>query len=418
MPKKAKELSALAVGRLVDPGLHFVGGVAGLSLQVTDTGARSWILRATVGDVRRDIGLGGFPDVTLAGARDAARVTRVKIREGINPVEERKALQRALIAARESEITFSQAAAAYIKSKESGWKNDKHRQQWENTLERYAQPVIGKMLVRNIEQSHVLKILEPIWEVKTETASRVRGRIESVLDWAKGRGYRSGDNPAEWKGNLKAQLAAPKKVSKPVHLSALPYQQINAFLVALRKQPGVAARSVEFAILTAARSGEVRGAKWSEIDGTLWTIPADRMKAEKEHWVPLSDRALELLRDLSRTKGCDLVFPSAKCTVLSDMALTAVLRRMNTEPLWVDGTGKTITVHGFRSTFRDWAGETTLYPREVIEHALAHQLSDKAEAAYARGTLLAKRRLLMTDWGQFVSKAPKSADVVAIMRKA
>lgn len=406
MARKAKELSALEVNRLTAPGYHFVGGVAGLALQVLASGARSWILRATVGTRRRDIGLGGFPDVTLAGAREAARNARDKIKQGIDPVEEAKAKRSVLAAAQASALTFSAAAAKYIAAHESGWKNAKHTAQWSATLETYAYPTIGKIRVSDIETSHVIGILEAIWTTKTETASRLRGRIESVLDWATVRGYRKGENPARWRGHLDKLLPARAKVQKVEHHAALDYREIGAFMAELKKAEGLGARALEFAILTATRSGEVRGATWSEIDmsAAVWTIPPGRMKAEKEHRVPLSDDAIALLNALPRIAGTDLVFPSAKNSQLSDMTLTAVLRRME----------KSVTAHGFRSTFRDWAGETTAYPREVIEHALAHQLKDKAEASYARGTLFDKRRRLMDEWAKHCGTIQSTATVTRI----
>lgn len=408
MPKKAKELSALEVNRLTEPGLHFAGGVAGLALQVTESGARSWVLRATVGKRRRDIGLGGYPDVTLAGAREAARAARAKIKEGIDPVEESKAKRSALAASQASAITFGEAAAKYIAANEAGWKSAKHAAQWTSTLETYAFPTIGKIRVSDIETAHVIGILEPIWTTKTETASRLRGRIESVLDWATVRGYRKGENPARWKGHLDMILPARAKVQKVEHHAALDYREVGTFMAELAKVEGMGARALEFAILTAARSGEVRGATWAEIDekAGIWTIPAGRMKAEKEHRIPLASTALALLAKLPRIAGTDLLFPNSKekPSALSDMTLTAVLRRM----------GESVTAHGFRSTFRDWAGETTAYPREVIEHALAHQLKDKAEAAYARGTLFDKRRRLMADWAKHCATVASTGSVTAI----
>lgn len=411
MPKKAKELSALEVNRLTTPGMHAIGGVAGLYLQVTDTGARSWILRATVGNRRRDMGLGGFPDVTLASAREAARAARLKIKEGIDPVEEAQAKRSALAASQASAISFGEAAAKFIAAHETGWKNAKHAAQWTSTLETYAFPTIGKIRVSDIETAHVISILEPIWTTKTETASRLRGRIESVLDWATVRGYRKGENPARWKGHLDMILPARAKVQKVEHHAAMDYREVGAFMAELAKVEGMGARALEFAILTAARSGEVRGATWAEIDeqASVWTIPARRMKAEKEHRIPLTETALAMLAKLPRIAGTDLIFPNSKekPSALSDMTLTAVLRRMN----------KDVTAHGFRSTFRDWAGETTAYPREVIEHALAHQLRDKAEAAYARGTLFEKRRRLMTDWAKHCATVAKTGDVTPIRSK-
>lgn len=406
MGKKTSEKSALAVSRLKEPGLHFVGGVSGLALQVIASGARSWILRVTIGGKRRDMGLGGFPDVPLAMARDKAREAREQIRKGIDPIEEVKAARSALIAARASAFTFEQAAKSFMAAHEAGWKNAKHQSQWTNTLATYAYPVIGAMLVRDITLPHILKILEPMWTTKTETAKRVRGRIEKVLDYATTKGYRNGDNPARWRGHLDNLLAKPAKLAKVKHLEALPYSDMGPFMADLRKQEGMGARALGFAILTAARSGEVRGATWKEVDLKMatWTIPAERMKAGKEHCVPLSDDAVALLNAMPKLAGCLLLFPSGKGTQLSDMTLTAVLRRMDAPAV----------PHGFRSSFRDWAGETTAYPREVIEHALAHQLKDKAEAAYARGTLFDKRRRLMADWARYCRTVQRKGTVTPI----
>lgn len=422
MARETKELSALEVGRLTGTGYHHVGGVSGLVLQISRSGTKSWLLRVLVGGKRREIGLGGFPDVTLAGARESARAVRERIKAGIDPVAERQAARSALAAAVASAITFQQAAEKYIAANEAGWKNTKHTAQWSATLETYAYPKIGKIQVSAIDTAHVVSILEPIWSTKTETASRVRGRIESVLDWAKVRGYRKGENPARWKGHLDHILPPRSKVQKVKHHPALDYQEVGAFIAALKGVDGMGARALEFAILCASRSNEVRGATWSEIDQAagVWIIPAERMKAEKEHRIPLSPAALALLGSLPRIAGTDLAFPSTKKTELSDMTLTAVIRRMHDSNIkncgggWVDGAGKVITAHGFRSTFRDWAGETTSYPREVIEHALAHQLADKAEAAYARGTLFEKRRRLMADWAKFCSTILAPAQVTPI----
>lgn len=409
MARKAKELGALEVGRLTTPGLHAVGCVAGLALQVTDRGARSWILRVMVGGKRRDMGLGGYPDVTLAGAKEAARAARIKIREGIDPIEDGKAKRSALAAAVASALTFSEAAKAYIAVKEAEWKNVKHGDQWRNTLATYADPVIGNVFVRDIEQSHVMRVLEPIWMEKTETAKRLRGRIEKVLDWARVRGYRSGENPARWRGHLDTLLQAPGKVQTIVHHPALPMDDLGAFMVELRKQEGMGARALEFAILTAARSGEVRGATWSEIDlkDATWTIPASRMKMKREHRAVLNDEAVALLESMPHTG--DLVFPNSKGEKLSDMTLTAVLRRMNRGD---------ITAHGFRSTFRDWCSERTNYPRDVAEMALAHAIGDKVEAAYRRGDLFEKRRRMMREWGKFTSKVQVPATVTPIKGKS
>jgi integrase len=358
---------------------------------------------------RREMGLGGFPDVTLAGAKEAARTARAKIKEGIDPIEDGKAKRSALAAASAASMTFSKAAAAYIAVMESQWSNDKHASQWRNTLETYAFPVIGNIFVREIEQSHVMKVLEPIWLTKTETANRLRGRIEKVLDWARVSGYRSGENPARWRGHLDVLLAKPGKVQKVEHHPALAIDELGDFMAKLRQQEGMGARALEFAILTAARSGEVRGATWGEVDlaGATWTIPADRMKAKREHRAALNEEAVALLQSLPRTG--DLIFPNKKGNILSDMTLTAVLRRMNRSD---------ITAHGFRSTFRDWCSERTNYPRDVAEMALAHAIGDKVEAAYRRGDLFEKRRLMMRDWGKFSGKIQTAADVVAIKRVA
>lgn len=425
MARETREMSALEVGRINATGYHHVGGVSGLVLQVSKTGTKSWLMRVAVGGKRREIGMGGYPDVTLAGAREAARVVREKIKSGIDPIAERAAARSALAAAVASALTFKQAAAKFIEANEAGWKNAKHAAQWTSTLETYAYPTIGNLQVSHVETSHVVGILEPIWNTKTETASRLRGRIESVLDWAKVRGYRKGENPARWKGHLDHILPPRAKVQKVRHHTALDYRDIGAFMAALKAVDGMGARALEFAILCASRSNEVRGATWAEIDekAGVWIIPAERMKAEREHRVPLSPAAFALLESQPRMVGTNLIFPSGKNDVLSDMTLTAVIRRMHEastkagEAGWCDNTGKVITAHGFRSSFRDWAGETTAYPREVIEHALAHLLKDKAEAAYQRGDLLDKRRRLMGDWAKYCATPAKVAGVTPIRTK-
>jgi integrase len=410
MPKKATALSALAVGRLREPGLHAVGEVAGLHLKVLDTGTSSWVLRVMVGSKRRDIGLGGFPDVPLAKAREKAREARDLIAKGIDPVENRRAILSRLIAQQAANLTFEKATLAYIAGHEAGWRNAKHAQQWRNTLEAYAFPVIGSMLVRDVELPHVLRIIEPIWQTKTETATRLRGRIETVLDWATARGHREGLNPARWRGHLDKMLPKPSKVAKSEHHSAVPVAELGAFMQRLRAAEGMGAKALEFAILTAARSGEVRGALWSEIDmdAATWTVPGDRMKAGKEHRVPLSGAAVELLKAQPKIDGCDFVFPSARSGALSDMTLLLVMRRMKVEAV----------PHGFRSTFRDWASERTNYPREAAEMALAHAIGDKVEAAYRRGDLFEKRRLMMEDWAKFCATVPATGSTVVPLRGA
>ncbi len=406
MPKKAKELSALQVRRLTRPGLHAAGGVAGLYMQVKDTGARSWILRIKVGDRRPDIGLGGYPDVSLENARDRAREAREQIRRGIDPVATRKAAQDALKAAAAKQLTFDDAAAACFKSKASEFRSSKHAAQWKGTLDTYASPVIGPLPVAQVELPHVIKILEPIWTIKTETASRLRGRIESVLAWATVSGYRSGDNPARWKGNLEHALPKPSKVHKVRHHAALPWEEVGSFMSDLRQREGMSARALEFAILTATRSGEVRHATWDEIDldAKVWTILEDRMKAGKAHHVPLSRPSVKLLQALPRFEGSDYVFASSRGGPLSDMSLSAVTRRM----------GAAAVPHGFRSTFKDWCRVSTSYSDEVSELALAHVNSDATRAAYARDELLPKRTRLMTAWGKFCGTVQKKADVTPI----
>lgn len=409
MPKRAKELSALAVKHLAAPGLHFVGGVPGLALQVLPTGGRSWVLRAMVGGKRRDMGLGGFPDVKLGEAREAADAARKQIRSNVDPIKARADGKAALRVGAGKSMNFQTAALAYIAANEGSWRNAKHCQQWRNSLEAYAYPVIGKLNLRDIELPHIMKILEPIWQEKTETATRLRGRIEQVLDWGTVRGFREGLNPARWRGHLDKILAKPKKLAKVKHHASLPWAEVGAFMASLREAEGMGARALEFAILTASRSGEVRGATWDEInlEAAEWNIPDDRMKAAKAHRVPLSDAAVALLNALPRMAGVNLVFPAPRGGQLSDMTLTAVLRRMKVD----------VVPHGFRSTFREWAGESTGYPREVIEHALAHQLADKAEAAYQRGSLFPKRVSLMQDWANFCAK-PLGGNVVQLQAVA
>lgn len=415
------KLSAMAVQKAKEPGYYGDGG--GLWLQISKLGGKSWVFRFTLQGKTREMGLGPAHTVSLAEARAKALAHRKAIAEGHDPIEARKAeQQRAKLEAAKMK-TFAECAKAYIEAHQAGWKSEKHAKQWAATFETYAFPKIGQLPVAAIDTSLVLTVLQQeveadgeaksqLWHAKTETASRLRGRIESVLDWATVRGYRQGENPARWKGHLDKLLPSRNKVQKVEHHAALPYADIGAFMVKLRKREGIAARALEFAILTAARSGEVRGATWGEIDlqARTWTIPAARMKAGKEHRIPLSDKAVELLESVPRIVGSEYVFPAPRKGQLSDMSLTAVLRRMECGDL---------TQHGFRSTFRDWAGETTAYPREVIEHALAHQLKDKAEAAYQRGDLLTKRSRLMADWARYCdSVLPMTENVVSINQGA
>lgn len=395
-------MGALEVSRITRRGMNFVGGVAGLGLNVNAGGSRSWVFRARVAGIRRDMGLGGYPDVPLAKARELARNAREKIRSGIDPIEEGRSARSALIAARASAVSFSKATQQYLEAHEAAWSNPKHRQQWENTLSTYAGPKIGQLLVRDIELPHVLSVLEPIWREKTETASRLRGRMESVLDWASARGYRTGPNPARWKGHLDKLLPAPGRIAKTDHHRSLPHEDMPAFFAALRQQDGAGARALELVILTAARSGEVRGATWDEfdLDAGKWVVPASRMKAKKEHRVALSAQAVALIRRQQELSVSRFVFPSPKEDgMLSDMTLTAVLRRMDVNAV----------PHGFRSTFRNWAAETTNYPREIAELALAHTVGSAVERAYMRSDLFEKRRALMQEWADYAS-GPANTD--------
>lgn len=399
MPRKAKELSAIAVANLKpvlsDSGgiktRFMVGGADGLHLRIVG-GSRSWVLRIMIAGKRSDVCLGSYPSITLATARKLANMHRETIALGGNPLKERRERR----AKADSAKTFKDCAEAYITSHKSEWKNPKHALQWASTLESYAYPVFGESAVAEVDTALVLKAIEPLWTTKTETASRLRGRIERVLGWAAFRGYRTGDNPARWKDHLDHHLPSRGDVRTVKHHASLPYRELPAFLADLRQRTGTAARALEFAILCASRSGEVRHATWSEIDleRKLWTIPAERMKAKREHVVPLSKAALAILADRARQEddGTSFVFAAAHGGAFSDAVFQALFIRMKRGDL---------TQHGFRSTFREWAGEVSSHSREVVEHALAHQLADKAEAAYQRGSLLPKRIELMRDWAAF-----------------
>lgn len=396
MARTIEKLSALAVSRAKEPGYY--GDGAGLYLQVSKSLTKSWIFRFTFGGKQREMGLGALHTITLAEARQKAKGCRSKLLDGIDPLEARNATKIGDALERAKAMTFDDCAKGYIAAHRGSWKNVKHAAQWESTLATYASPIIGALPVATVSTAMVVKVLQQIWHEKTETATRLRGRIESILDWATVSHFRAGDNPARWRGHLDNLLADPGKMNKVVHHAALPWQEIGAFMIELKGREGIAARAVEFAILTATRSGEVRGAVWSEfdLDAAMWVIPAERMKADREHRVPLSTTALALLRAAPRVE--EFVFPGMRAeTQLSDMSLTAVLRRMGR---------KEITVHGFRSTFRDWCAESVgnSFPREVCEHALAHSLPDKVEAAYRRGDLIEKRKVLMQVWADFATQ--------------
>jgi integrase len=415
MGMRAKELSALAVAALSAPGMYAVGGVDGLYLQLLPTGGRTWLLRAMIGGRRREAGLGGYPELGLADARKAAKAMRALIREGKDPIAERQAAKGGLKAAQG--LTFDYCAARYVDTVAHEWRNPKHRLQWEATLHQYASPVIGQMPIKDVGFHDVLKVLAPIWTTKTETASRLRGRIEAVLAWATVHKYRSGDNPATWTNNLDKVLAKPAKVKDERHHPALQIAQAGAFMADIRQREGMGALCLQFAMLTACRSGEARGATWAEIDGAMWTVPARRMKAGREHRQPLSDAALQVLEQakaLGQGIDSDYCFPAARGGALSDMALSMQMRRMG----YTDKAGALCVPHGLRSTFRDWCSENTAYPREVIEAALAHTRADKTEAAYARSDLIEKRARLLNEWADFCNQVRPAVGQLLPMRRS
>lgn len=428
MPRVAKELGPLDIKRAIHAGgkgntMLPVGGVAGLYLQVTPNGGKTWVLRAALAGKRAEMGLGGFPTVTLAQAREKAREARDKIDQGIDPLAERKAARAALVASARRGLTFTDAMNRYLDAKMEAFSNAKHKAQWRATLETYAEPELGAMLVQDIQVQDVLKVLHPLWSDRTETATRLRGRIEAVLSWATVSGHRTGDNPARWAGNLKELLPAPAKVAKGDNHPALNLDDAPAWFAALQAREGFGARALEFAALTAARSGEVRGTIWAEIDldRALWTIPADRMKMSREHRVPLSSAAVALLQAMPRLEGTDMVFPSTKGGQLSDMTLSATMRRMHEaeieaqRPGFIDRVNKRPAVpHGLRSTFRDWVAERTHFPGEMAEVALAHKISSAVEAAYRRGDMIEKRRRMMSDWADFLAGVKEAGNVVRL----
>jgi len=410
MARKTDRLNTLQVKNETKPGYYCDGG--GLYLQVSKTGSKSWIMRYTLDGKPCEMGLGSYLTFTLADARKRATAQRKLLTDGINPLETKRTELLARRMAEANIITFDKAAHAFIEGNKAGWRNDKHADQWRNTLATYASPVIGKLPVSTIDTGHIMRILSPIWTTKTETATRVRGRIEKVLDWAKVQKFRAGDNPALWRGHLDKLLPKPSKVANEDPHAALPWSEIGAFMVALRAMQGSGARAMEIIILTATRTSEVLNAKWAEIDldAKLWTIPKERMKAFKEHRVPLSDAVVTLLKAVKEesTEGKYIFNGKKKDSALSNMACLATLKRMERTD---------ITVHGFRSTFRDWVSETTSYPRDVAEMALAHTIENKSEAAYRRGDLIEKRRALMSDWAAHCAAVHVAADVVAIRAK-
>ena len=390
---------------------------SGLYLRIESTGGGGWILRYRHRGRRRDLGLGPMQLVTLAQAREAAQEERKRLRAGVDPIEHRRAQAAARAADAAKSMTFKTCAEAYINSHRAGWRNTKHAAQWRSTLSTYAFQIMGDVAVKDVDVGLVMKSVEPLWTTKPETASRLRGRIEAVLDWAKARGYRSGDNPSRWKGGLDHLLPARAKVRRVKHHAALPHTEIAAFIADLRAQSGIAARALEFTILCACRTGETLGATWGEFDlnRAIWTVPQARMKGGREHRVPLSEPVIDLLKALrtlerdgrGREPPADsYVFPGGRAgRQLSNMAMLALLRRIGRAA---------VTTHGFRASFKTWASEATGHPREVVEQALAHVNADKVEAAYQRGDMLERRRRLMDDWARYCETPRQGGSVVPI----
>lgn len=400
-----RKLSARAVAALSKAGRHSVGD--GLYLQISKAGSRTWLFRYMLRGKAREMGLGPVTDVSLAEAREKVGEARRVLADGRDPIEARKEAARAADLEAARRITFKGAAEAYIDMRRAGWRNPKHVQQWENTLATYAYPVFGHLPVSEVDTALVLRALEPIWRTKTETATRVRGRIEAVLDWAKVMGYREGANPALWRGHLAHLLAPPNKVAKVEHHAALPWQEVAGFMAALRRRQATSSLALEVLILTAARTSEVLEMTWSEINlqTGIWALPAERMKAERPHRVPLVRQVKSVLVHMGENYGYDgYVFPGPRSRdgnrrPLSNMSLLQLLKRMGHPD---------ITVHGFRSSFRDWASEATSFPNEVAEAALAHIVGDKVEAAYRRGDLFAKRRRMMEAWAEYCDQTDTS----------
>lgn len=409
MPHTKDRLSPLHVKNAKEPGYYPDG--AGLYLQVAPTGAKTWILRFMLNGKAREMGLGSFIDVSLKDAREKRTECRKLAREqGIDPIEHKRRSKLANALTNAKLATFDECAASYIEAKSVEWKNAKHYQQWVNTIAQYASPVFGTLPVSSINTELVMNVLRPIWYKKTETGSRLRGRIAAVLDWAKTSGYREGDNPARWHGHLENLLPTKAKAQPVQHHAALPYQEINVFIESIRMQPSDAGKALEFLILTAARTGEVIGARWDEFDlkAAVWIVPASRMKMKREHRVPLTVRAVEILKAMREVRQGEYVFPGRDGTKpTSNMAMLQMLRRMQREDL---------TVHGFRSTFRDWAAHETNIPREIAEAALAHDTRSDTEAAYQRGDLFVKRRKLMEAWAGYCSRSQEQATNVRAIR--
>jgi integrase len=403
-----KGVEALVAKDRHKPGRHTDGG--GLHLHVRANGSAGWVLRYRLHNAQRDMSLGGFPDVTLKEAREAAEIARQSIKAGRDPIRERQRAQAEAAEAASRDRTFRAAMESALSAREGAWRNEKHRWQWRATVEKHALPILGDLPVSEIGTDDVLRVLRPIWSKVPETANRLRNRIEAILDHAHALKWRQGENPARWRGNLKELLPPPSKIAPEQPQPALPWRQVPAFMQVLETRRGMAALALRFTILTAARTGEVRGMTWAELDleAQTWTIPPERMKAGRQHRVPLGDAAIALLRAVKpeKARGAALVFPSKRATSLSDMSLTMLTRGLATDglegdepPRWRDATGRVIVPHGFRSSFRDWCGETRPEGRDVWEQALAHVVGG-VEGRYARSDLLERRRPLMQAWGE------------------
>lgn len=403
----SKKLSALEVGRLKNPGKYPLG--ESLYLQISNSGTKSWIFRFNLAGKDNWMGLGSASVVSLAEARAKILEHKKDLLGGLNPIQRRESVRLEAAAEEAKRVTFKECCDLYIKAHSQGWKNEKHKAQWESTLETYTSHLIGSLPVQSVDTTLVLRILEPIWYSKAETASRLRGRVERILSWATVRGLRQGDNPARWRGHLDELLPKRSEVQKVQHFKALPYVHMYDFMITLREKEGTSIRALEFLILTTTRTNETLQARWTEfnLDERHWTIPAERMKAKRPHRVPLSDRAIQILEGMKAVSQSEYVFPGFHPgKPLSDMALLQVVRKMNLD----------ITVHGFRSAFQDWAAEKTAFSQEVIDMALAHVVKGKTERAYRRGDLFEKRIHLMNDWAGYCSRA-KNNQVIDIQSR-
>jgi integrase len=408
MARVLNRLSDVAVRAKKQPGYVADGG--NLYLRVAPGGTKGWIFRFSMGGRTRDAGLGPYPAVSLVKAREEAERCRRLVAQGVDPIQARDEARAKARAAAAKAITFDQCAQSFIASQELGWRSPKTSALLRATLKTYASPVLGSLPVQAIDTGLILKVLEPIWGEKTATAAKLRTSIERILNWAKARGHRAGENPAAWRGHLDQLLPAQTKVRRVQHHPALPYQEAQAFMEQVRARDGIAARALEFTILTASRIGESLGARWEEFDlrQRMWVIPPARMKTGKEHRVPLSARAVAIVQEMAQISLNEFVFPGMKQgRPLSDMAVRRLVAELRSG----------ITRHGFRSTFRDWAAESTSFPNHVVEMALAHVVSDAVEAAYRRGDLFEKRRRLMEQWAAFCGRSPATAEIVSLRRR-